>query len=65
MAVAEGGVDASLGRGRVASRGEELGYAGGLEALFRKTDGSTETGATTANDERVVLVVLYVGTEVN
>lgn len=58
VAVAEGGVDASLGRGRVASRGEELGYAGRLEALLRKTDGGTETGATTADDERIILVVL-------
>lgn len=65
MAVAEGGVDASLSRRRVASRGEELGYAGRLEALLRKTDGSTETSATTADDERIVLVVLDIGAQVN
>lgn len=58
VAVAESGVDAALGRRRVASRGEELRYAGRLEALLGETDGGTETGTATADDERVVLVVL-------
>ena len=65
MAVAEGGVDASLGGRRVAPRGEELGYAGRLEALLGEADGSPETGATTADDERIVLVVLDVEAQVS
>lgn len=65
MAVAEGSVDASLGGRGVATRGEELGYAGRLEALLGQTDSGAETGATTADDERVILVVLDARAHVN
>ena len=36
---------------------EELGNAGCLEASLRKTEGGTKTGATSTNDDGVILVI--------
>jgi hypothetical protein len=56
--VAERGVDAALGGDRVASRGEELGNAGRVEASLGQAEGGTQTGAAGTDDERIVLMVL-------
>lgn len=55
--VAESSVDTALSGNSVRSSREELGDAGGLEAGFGQTEGSSETGATSTDDDGVVLVV--------
>lgn len=39
------------------SSGEELGYAGGVEASFSKTESCTQTRASGSDDDGIVLVV--------
>jgi hypothetical protein len=56
--VAERGVDAALGSDRVASRGEELGNAGRVEASLGQAECGTQTGTAGTDDERIVLMVL-------
>ena len=55
--VAEGGVDAALGRHSVGSGGEELGDHGGLEALLDEAKGGSEAGASGSDDHGVIGVV--------
>lgn len=57
MHVAERGVDTALGGNRVRPSREELGDARGLEAGLGQTEGSSETGTASTNDDGVVLVV--------
>jgi hypothetical protein len=54
--VAERGVDATLRGNSVRTRGEQLGNAGDVEALLGQAESGAQTGATSTNDERVVLV---------
>jgi hypothetical protein len=47
--VTEGSVDTTLGGDGVGAGGEELGEAGNLESLRRKTESGTETSTTSTN----------------
>ena len=49
--VAEGGVDAALGGHGVRARGEEFGYAGGVEAAGGETECGAEAGAAGSDDD--------------
>jgi hypothetical protein len=55
--VPQGGVDASLCGHGVRAGGEELGDAGGLEALFDEPEGSAESGSSCAHHHGIVGVV--------
>lgn len=57
--VSEGGIDATLSGDGVASRGEELRYTGCVEASLGETEGCSQSGTTSANNEGIVLVVLW------
>lgn len=56
--VTEGGVDTTLSSDSVASGREQLGDTGSVETGLSKTEGGSQTGTTSTNDEGIVLVVL-------
>jgi hypothetical protein len=56
--VAQGRVDAALGRDRVTSGREQLRYAGSVEAGLRKAEGGSQAGASSSYNNCIVLVVL-------
>lgn len=58
MLVTEGGIDASLGGGSMATGREKLGETSGVESLLSKTDRGSKTGTTTTDDKGIILVVL-------
>lgn len=51
-------IDPSLGRDSVRAGREQLRYARGVEAGLCESEGCTETSATGADDDRIVLMVL-------
>ncbi len=57
--VPEGSVDATLGGNGMTSRGEELRDTGSVEAGLGKTECCTETRATCADNESIVLMILW------
>jgi hypothetical protein len=56
--VSKGGIDATLGSSCMASCREELRYAGRVEACLAEADDCSKAGAATANNKRIVLVIL-------
>lgn len=55
--VSEGSIDASLGGDGVGPGREELGNAGGFEALFDEAEGGSQTGSSGANDHGIEGVI--------
>jgi hypothetical protein len=56
--LSESSVDTTLSGDSVRSCGEKLRDTGSVETGFRKTEGGTQTGTTSTDDDGIVLVVL-------
>lgn len=66
MHVSERSIDTTLRGDCVTSCGEKLGNTGSVETSLCETESGSQTGATSTNDNRIVLVVndwVFVGEE--
>lgn len=58
--VPQSGIDTSLCSYSVTSGWEELRYTGSVETSFGKTEGCSQTSSTGTDDNRIVLMVLFI-----
>lgn len=57
--LSKGSIDTTLSSDSVRSSGEKLRDTGSVESSFSKTEGGTQTGTTSTDDDGIVFVVLY------
>jgi hypothetical protein len=57
MHVSKGSIDSTLSSHRMGSGREQLRDAGGLEASFGETEGSSETSSSSSDHNGIVLMV--------
>lgn len=57
--LSESCINTTLGSNSVASSRKQFGDTGSVEASFRKTEGGSQTGTSSTDNDGIILVVLF------